>query len=473
MNDSLNIPQVLLRAERLVEEVSLHGKASDLQELLELSSEVEPLLKSVSGELFARAALTLLRPFAHTGRLGELHGLYNQALSHAETPESLAWLRIRLAELHIGSGEPQQGLLLLKTTSPVSQNTELAFAYAKGLAHRELGEFNEAVIELDAALNVAEQAGNQRGRILMLNARAGVEVRRGRLEDANPFYERSLHLAQRYCPDQCHAILSNLAATQLESRNYERAIELFLSLIESSTIDADDEVLARANLGLAYVLCGRLEDAKKTNQLVGELMDNGFWKGGTALRHLVLGAIAVISEDDSRGHRAFQDLIRTAELENQAGFMKVGRVSLGALTGNFEEYEKQAIISLAAWEAMQNQPSDEPMNALERAFIARNASGFELRKDVTAFQIDAGGWVDLSRRGPARRILQTLVDAYPEPVDAWVLFEAAWPEVHVTDPSMMSKLYTTIHRLRELGLTEIIETRGEGYVLTRRPTSAS
>ncbi len=472
--ENTEAPPILLRAERLLEDFFVYGRSADLQELLDLAPQVESLLPSLSGELFARAALTLLRPFARTGRLGELHALFNQALHHAETPESIAWLHIRLAEIDIGSGEPQHALQTLSSTKAVSQHTRLALAYAKGLALRELGDFEDAVVELEVALRVAEEAGNQRARIQMLNARAGIEVRRGCPEKANPFYEQALHLAQRYALDLRDAVMSNLAATQLESRHYERSIELFELLVESTSVDNDDLALALGNLALAYVLSGRFEDAEQTNRRVAKMMETGFWKGGTAIRYLVTGIVALNSDEDSKARVSFQDLIRMAGLEHQAGFMKIGRLALAALDGDFEEfYDEQAVISQAAWGAMQNQPTTETMNALESALIARNASGFELRKDLTAFQIDSGGWVDLSRRGPARRILQALIDAYPQPVDAWVLFEAAWPEVHVTDPSMMSKLYTTIHRLRELGLGDVINTRGEGYVLTRRPTQAT
>ncbi len=82
--------------------------------------------------------------------------------------------------------------------------------------------------------------------------------------------------------------------------------------------------------------------------------------------------------------------------------------------------------------------------------------------DIEAIQ-GTGERIDLTRRRVARKIMRTLIEAYPAPVDVWDLFETTWPEVVVTDPSALNRLYTAIHRLRALGLEGILVRDEDGY----------
>ena len=82
--------------------------------------------------------------------------------------------------------------------------------------------------------------------------------------------------------------------------------------------------------------------------------------------------------------------------------------------------------------------------------------------DIEAIQ-GTGERIDLTRRRVARKIMRTLIEAYPAPVDVWDLFETTWPEVVVTDPSALNRLYTAIHRLRALGLEDLLVRDEDGY----------
>lgn len=90
--------------------------------------------------------------------------------------------------------------------------------------------------------------------------------------------------------------------------------------------------------------------------------------------------------------------------------------------------------------------------------VAHDGSWFE----------SAGTRTSLSRRAPMRRILLALVDrraSGEEPLTAADLIEAGWPDEDLLGTSGESRVYTTIRRLRTLGLGDHLLHDGTGYRL--------
>ena len=75
---------------------------------------------------------------------------------------------------------------------------------------------------------------------------------------------------------------------------------------------------------------------------------------------------------------------------------------------------------------------------------------------------------DLTRRGPFVRLLSALASSRG-PLSASSLFEAAWPERGVRHESALLRVYTTVRRLRNLGVP--IATSGDGYFCDRIRTA--
>ncbi len=71
---------------------------------------------------------------------------------------------------------------------------------------------------------------------------------------------------------------------------------------------------------------------------------------------------------------------------------------------------------------------------------------------------------DLTRRGPFVKLL-TALSSSGSALSAAALFEAAWPEEKVRHESALLRVYTTVRRLRNLGLP--IATSGDGYFCDR------
>ena len=144
----------------------------------------------------------------------------------------------------------------------------------------------------------------------------------------------------------------------------------------------------------------------------------------------------------------------------------------------FPEYVAHHSVSRSAWRAvgdvLRGEEDDgegaESFNGLERALLkaARSCSLPTLRVQGDFEHIALGRhapWVDIRRRRVLRRILRALSDAAPKSLDAWRLFEIIWPNERAKDFDALNRLYTALHRARDLGLEGILETVESGYRL--------
>lgn len=85
------------------------------------------------------------------------------------------------------------------------------------------------------------------------------------------------------------------------------------------------------------------------------------------------------------------------------------------------------------------------------------------------FRVREGRVASLRRRSPAARTLAVLARhavATPEAVlDADVLVETVWPDEPMIGRSGRNRLYVALTALRKAGLADVIERRGQGYLL--------
>jgi hypothetical protein len=108
-----------------------------------------------------------------------------------------------------------------------------------------------------------------------------------------------------------------------------------------------------------------------------------------------------------------------------------------------------------AWEKLASTRADEPPPSTRSPVWELRASG-PRRILVTP----AGREIDITRRGPLVKMIEALGKAN-EPVGPIELFEAAWPGESVRHESALYRVYTTVRRLRALGLP--IATTADGY----------
>ena|SRR5688572_29760673 len=76
---------------------------------------------------------------------------------------------------------------------------------------------------------------------------------------------------------------------------------------------------------------------------------------------------------------------------------------------------------------------------------------------------------DLARYGPARRLLDRLVEhRLAEPgraISADALIDVGWPNEKMLHTAALLRVYSAIRRLRRLGLDGVLITRDDGYLL--------
>jgi hypothetical protein len=85
------------------------------------------------------------------------------------------------------------------------------------------------------------------------------------------------------------------------------------------------------------------------------------------------------------------------------------------------------------------------------------------------FQLRHGARINLGRRGPLRRVLLCLAQHRLESPGAGLsvetVIEAGWPGEKMLHNAGLARAYTTIQRLRSLGLQDALLTSDQGYLL--------
>ena len=54
-----------------------------------------------------------------------------------------------------------------------------------------------------------------------------------------------------------------------------------------------------------------------------------------------------------------------------------------------------------------------------------------------------------------------------EALDVWELFEGVWPGERILERARRNRVYVSIATLRKAGLDEVLDTRGDGYLIRR------
>lgn len=92
-----------------------------------------------------------------------------------------------------------------------------------------------------------------------------------------------------------------------------------------------------------------------------------------------------------------------------------------------------------------------------------------ISRDGRYFAFGSAQTVDLSRRQAIRRILVFLAEQHQagrtSSVTVQELVDVGWPHEVILHDSALTRVYTTVNRIRALGLHELLVTRDDGYAL--------
>ena len=119
---------------------------------------------------------------------------------------------------------------------------------------------------------------------------------------------------------------------------------------------------------------------------------------------------------------------------------------------------------------LQSLPAEEPPIELGRCDpLALWPAELVVGSDRCSFEVVPGLKLELQRRGPLRRVLLALLEqrvrhpGVPLSVDA--VASLGWPGERIQHRSAVARVYTTVNRLRALGLGKGLVTRDDGYLL--------
>jgi predicted ATPase len=341
----------------------------------------------------------------------------------------------------------------------------------EGDAEGARASWEDALADLDAEGAALERA-------VVLTRLFGLPLSRGELSrDTEELAQEALDLFVKVGDRRWETIVrsnlgilfAELGDTTAASATFRRAIDL-----SSELGDRVNEGLCRANLGLLWLADGEVADA------VGELeaaraiaaeSGDGRVEGYAAG---CLGIARVLEGDTDAALALLDDARRSASTRGDDANLALFSAWERAVGTDREVPEvPDGYPAIAAAVAILGGTAD-PGVGLHPRVAARfgkpvSASGLALVDEGLRFTIDGGEPVDLSRRGPLRRVLHALVDARVRApgnaLGVHDILDAGWPGEKVQAEAGANRVYTAIRQLRRMGLEDYLLTRDAGYLL--------
>lgn len=311
---------------------------------------------------------------------------------------------------------------------------------ASARALLERGEPEHAEVLLTEARKLAEGAADA----LVSEALRGsgwAALASARMDDAKTFFERAHDIGERARDPRARAdAFAGLGMAALLGGDTEQARErLTVSLaIHVVTRDAPRESALRGMMMLLPESRANEADAAALAAQVEELRGAGQrWREALALARLALVA-------RERGDE-------------------------GTAKARLAEARAAAALSTMSASKLAFAMVDEPA-----AGAPSTARGMVVGPEGRWLVLEDGTRHELARHGPVRRMLWSLAIAKTErPGHAMTtleLVEAGWPGEKMRHEAATLRVYTTVRRLRALGLGDILLTRDDGYLFDPETT---
>jgi predicted ATPase len=341
-------------------------------------------------------------------------------------------------------------------------------------------------ITLIDPLRQKKQAGNANACLGLLLAELD---RRSEARESN---ERA-HVLARALDDRWSEglVLGNLAQLDQAEGSFERARAQFEGAIEAfrSAHDLRYEGLYLGHLaGLEHEV-GRFARARVLYQRALGLLEHA---GSGYLEGLFLAGLGALDAMEDRVVEAAAQLARADSLlgQNQiagpraAAVLHRAQIDLSdARRAKRDGRADRAESAIQRVRARLDDAATQPVLARSQAarfahrLLSRGLSGLEtadelsliVSADGNRFALPGRETIDLSRRGPLRRLLHALIERrIAEPgtsTDAQTLLARGWPDDRVQWEAGSTRVRVAIATLRRLGLEKTLLTRDSGYLL--------
>ena len=265
--------------------------------------------------------------------------------------------------------------------------------------------------------------------------------------------------------------LRGLGWAQLASAQLEGARASFdgaLAIFDAAT-DPRGHADAVAGLGILALLTGdptvaraRLEDALAIHVLTRDAPREGALRGMMGLLPDRLGDDVDVEAlaKEAEGLRTTGQGWRLALL--------LARLGVAARARGDVEGERRHLAEARAAAGLSRMSA----SAIVASLVGEHApapTGIVIGVEGRSLVLPSGESHDLTRHGPTRKLLWALAvtrrDSPGSSMSTLDLVDAGWPGEKMKHEAATLRVYTTVRRLRALGLSEVLLTRDDGYLL--------
>jgi predicted ATPase len=285
---------------------------------------------------------------------------------------------------------------------------------------------------------------------------------------------------------------ANIAQLEQELGNFQGAADLLgKALARFRTLgEPQYEALYSAVLGDLHFEWGHPEEARRSYALAAPFLSGWLAHRGTAILYASWGALEA-QHGDARVAEAHVEQAERSMRRADSGIVRLvvelGRASLRLRAARDTGDKKRLSDEEGRWRARlasiaRPGSADQELAAcsIDVRFAIRmlakalgpaaEAAAPNVKIPKTGAWFEAGGGrVDLSRRGPLRRVLSALAEHHvvhpDEAVSQDALLAQGWPGERVQTEAGGTRLRVAIASLRRMGLRDAILTRDEGYLL--------
>lgn len=382
-------------------------------------------------------------------------GLLDRALEHVDverSPGKGAMCHELRARFYFQRGDAARGFasaqlaceLATRAKSPTRLGVCL-FTLHRALMER--GDRDEAMAAAHRAIQNMEAASFVAGLVMCQAAVGYAHALAGEGADAVRSLRRALTLARQH--SSVHGQMNCtflLGVAYLVERDYEAArgyldaaMETYLELELEWNIHQ-----TRMMMGFVHAVCGEPELAERCARAAREFFAQTPNPGILYTMEVLAFAPMIYKlghERDTEGLARVRDELLAIEPPNQNG----RGLDLGLMLGFIDKISGEVAAP------------DEQL-------------ALRCKRDGSMFILpDQTEPVELARRRTVKRVLAALIehriDGPGEVIEAHELFEAAWSTQSFDPRSGLMRLYVTINTLRKLGLSELLQTHGDGYRL--------
>jgi hypothetical protein len=214
------------------------------------------------------------------------------------------------------------------------------------------------------------------------------------------------------------------------------------------TLLGGDPVAARSLLEEALAIHVVMRDAPRELAVRG--MMNLLPDGDIVVDHLA----GEVSELRAKGQRWREALA-------------LARLALDARAKGDASTERQRLFEARAAAMLSNMPAAKLVRSLVES--DSGAKPFVVASDGRELTLPSGDKHDLGRHGALRRLLWALAIARRDrpgtPMNTAQMIDAGWPGEKMRHEAATLRVYTTVRRLRAIGLGDALITRDDGYLL--------